>query len=130
MATIQRFEDLLAWQKARELAKAIYRLSKRGPFSRDFELRNQMNASSGSAMDNIAEGFERDGNKEFVQFLSIAKGSCGEVKSQLYRAKDREYIDQSTFQRLYDLAEEISQHIGGLIKHLKSSSYRGTKYKK
>jgi four helix bundle protein len=86
MATIKKFEDIEAWQKARVLCQEIYRISREGQFAKDFALRNQICASSGSIMDNIAEGFERGGRKEFIQFLGIAKGSSGEVKSQLYRA--------------------------------------------
>lgn len=97
MATIKSFEDILAWQKARILANRIYGLSCTGSFESDFKLRNQINGSSGSIMDNIAEGFERDGKREFIQFLSIAKGSAGEVRSQLYRALDRKHINEPTF---------------------------------
>ncbi len=81
MATIHRFEDLEIWQKGRTLCNAIYPLTLNGSFEKDFKLRDQINGSSGSVMDNIAEGFERDGKNEFRQFLSIAKGSCGEVRS-------------------------------------------------
>ena len=92
MATIKRFEDLEIWQKARVLCNTIYPLTITGSFERDFKLRDQINGSSGSVMDNIAEGFELDGKNEFRQFLSISKGSCGEVRSQLYRALDRNHI--------------------------------------
>jgi four helix bundle protein len=88
MATIRRFEDLNVWQKARDLSKVIYLKSIKGSFSKDFALKDQINAASGSVMDNIAEGFERDGRLEFIQFLSYSKGSAGEVRSQLYRAYD------------------------------------------
>jgi four helix bundle protein len=94
MASIKSFEDILTWQKARDSAKEIWYLTLQKPFSTDFSLRDQINRSAGSIMDNIAEGFERGGNKEFSQFLFIAKASLAEVKSQLYRASDRKHIDE------------------------------------
>ena len=100
MAKIERFEDMLSWQKARELTKHVYQLSKQGDFARDFELRGQMRSASISVMSNIAEGFERGGDKEFIQFLSTAKGSCGEVRSQLYVALDQAYITPVEFEGL------------------------------
>lgn len=95
MATITKFEDLEVWKPAREQAKEIYKLTQTGSSVKDFELKGQINASAGSVMDNIAEGFERFTNKEFGQFLIISKGSNGEVRSQLYRAFDRQYISES-----------------------------------
>ncbi len=97
MATITTFEELGIWQKARELCKEIWALTQKDRFAKDFGLKDQINRSSGSCMDNIAEGFERDGTKEFVQFLSISKGSIGETRSQLYRALDRGHITQEEF---------------------------------
>ena len=88
MSKVERFEDLKIWQLARELCQMIHKLTIKDQFSRDFKLVGQINGSSGSIMDNIAEGFERDGNKEFIQFLTFSKGSCGEIRSQLYRALD------------------------------------------
>ncbi len=129
MATFNRFEDILAWQKARVLCKLIKGYTMKGLFSSDFKLISQITGSSGSAMDNIAEGFERGGNKEFIQFLYISKGSAGETRSQLYRALDNGYITEEEFQKAYDLAEEISKLIAGLIKHLKDSDIKGDKYK-
>jgi four helix bundle protein len=111
---IEKFEDLIAWQKARELTKNIYKVTKLGELSRDFGLRDQIRKSSVSIMSNIAEGFERGGRSEFHQFLVIAKGSCAELRSQLYVALDADYIDEQTFQRLYSLAEETKRVIGGL----------------
>jgi four helix bundle protein len=129
MGTIQRFEDILAWQRSRALANRVYECTNQGSFQRDFKLRGQINGSSGSVKDNIAEGFERDGQKEFRQFLSISKGSCGEVKSQLYRAKDRKHITESEFSELYKEADEIGKMIGGFMGYLNKSEIRGNKFK-
>lgn len=93
MATIKRFEDLEIWQLAREISRDVYDITRKDSIKHDFSLIDQLRRSSGSIMDNIAEGFERDGNKEFVQFLSYAKGSAGETRSQLYRAVDQKYIE-------------------------------------
>jgi four helix bundle protein len=111
---IDKFEDLIAWQKARELTKNIYRVTKIGEFLKDFGLRDQIRRASVSIMSNIAEGFERGGRSEFHQFLVIAKGSCAELRSQLYVALDAEYIDIPTFQGLDGLARETSRLVGGL----------------
>jgi four helix bundle protein len=92
MATIQKFEDLEVWQKARVFAKQIFELSNSGIFAKDYELKDQIKRSSGSIMDNVAEGFERGGKAEFINFLTIAKGSCAETRSQLYRGFDRNYF--------------------------------------
>ena len=125
MRKIKRFEDLEVWKLAREFAKEIYKITANDCFSKDFRFRDQMRASSGSIMDNIAEGFERDGRKEFIQFLYISKGSCGETRSQLYRALDVCYIDNNTFEK----AEKISQSLSGFIQYLKQSEIGGLKYK-
>jgi four helix bundle protein len=130
MATFQNFEDIGAWQKSRELTREIYRVSKQGPFSKDFGLRDQIRRASTSIMSNIAEGFERGGTGEFAQFLAISKGSAGEVKSQLYVAIDQEYIDKKTFDRLFMSASEVSKMIGGLMTYLRTSKVKGIKYKK
>lgn len=129
MATFNKFEDILAWQKARMLCKLINSYTQNELFSRDFKLISQIKSSSGSAMDNIAEGFERGGNKEFIQFLFISKASAGETRSQLYRAIDNEYISKEEFQKAYKLAEEVSKLVAGLINHLKSSEIKGDKFK-
>jgi four helix bundle protein len=121
MSKIEKYEDIVAWQKARVLAQKIYKLTLSDDFSKDFSLVNQIRSSSGSVMDNIAEGFERDGNKEFRYFLSIAKGSIGETRSQLYRAKDRNFISSTDFEALSNLSLDISKLISGLIKYLKSN---------
>jgi four helix bundle protein len=130
MATITRFEDLEVWQLARDLANQIYRTYIQSEaFSKDYKLKEQINASSGSAMDNIAEGFERGGRNEFINFLSISKGSVGEVKSQLYQALDRKYISQQQFDSLYNQAEEVGRKIGAFIKYLNKSPHKGSKFK-
>ena len=100
--TISSFEDLEIWKIARELSKAVYQVSKAHEFYRDQRFCSQIRAAVGSIMDNIAEGFEREGKKEFIQFLYISKGSCGEVRSQLYRAFDAGFISEQEFKTLYD----------------------------
>jgi len=129
MSKVERFEDLKVWQLARELCKEIHKLTLKDSVSRDFKLVGQIKSSSGSIMDNIAEGFERDGNKEFIQFLSISKGSCGETRSQLYRAVDNEYITQEEFDLAYDKTLECSKMLKGFISYLKDSELKGNKYK-
>ena len=128
MATINKFEDLEVWQKARKLCSMINSLTSSGEFYKDFDLKNQIKRSSGSCMDNIAEGFEREGNREFRNFLSIAKGSIGESRSQLYRAFDFKYIDQEQFEKGKMLCEELSKNINGFMAYLKKSEYKGNKF--
>jgi len=129
VATIKRFEEIKSWQKARVLNKKVGDIIDKGQFKRNFKLIHQIEDSAGSIMDNIAEGFERSGNKEFVQFLYIAKGSCGEFRSQLYRAVDRKYINELEFETLYAMAIEIIVMIQKLIDYLEQSELKGTKYK-
>ncbi len=130
MARIEKFEEIEAWKLARQATRRIYAISSEGPFSRDFALVNQIRRASISVMSNIAEGFERGGNKEFLQFLSIAKGSCGEVRSQLYIAVDQNYIEQVTFKEITKLLIETSKTISGFMKYLQGATERGSKFKK
>jgi four helix bundle protein len=129
MASFKRFEDIVSWQKARELNRIIGKYIDENRFSRNYRLINQIEGSAGSIMDNIAEGFERSGNKEFLQFLYISKVSCGEFRSQLYRALDRKYLAQPEFDELYDLAREIIVLLHKLITYLEQSALQGAKYK-
>jgi four helix bundle protein len=129
MATFQKFEDIEAWQRARELTCEIYTVSNKNPFSKDFGLRDQVRKTGVSIMSNIAEGFERDGTKEFIQFLSVAKGSSGELRSQLYVALDQGYLEKERFERLLGIVLETSRMIGGLINYLCKSKMKGPKYK-
>jgi four helix bundle protein len=127
--TITSFEELEIWQEARELAKVIRTLSRKEPFSRDYKLCNQVNGSAGSVMDNIAEGFERDGHKEFIQFLYIAKGSNGETRSQIYRAFDADYVSEDELNDVLSRTKSIRIKTIGLINYLKKSNFKGNKFK-
>jgi four helix bundle protein len=129
LGTIERFEDLEAWKLARALTGLIYTSSGSGNFGRDFALRDQIRRASISIVSNIAEGFERDGDKEFIQFLSMAKGSCGEVRAQLYLALDQQYISEALFHDLTTKAIQLSRVISGLIRYLRQSQLSGKKYK-
>lgn len=129
MATITRFEDLEVWKKARVLCKDIHAILSSGSLATDYRLRDQMNGSSGSIMDNIAEGFERDGNNEFILFLAYSKGSAGELRSQLVRALDRNHITQQQFDALNEQTIEVGRMLSGLISYLKTSDIRGNKFK-
>jgi four helix bundle protein len=129
MATILRFEDLEIWQLARELAKEIFILSKTGMLSKDFALKDQMNRSAGSTMDNIAEGFGRSSRLEFIQFLSIAAGSAAELQSQIYRCYDKEYMDEASFNDLAEKTNAVYKKTNGFIKYLNTSIIKGTKFK-
>lgn len=114
MGSVRRFEDLIAWQKARVLTKAVYLVTRRERFARDYGLSTQIRKAAVSIMSNIAEGFERSGPAEFHQFLFTAKASCAEVRSQLYVAFDSGYLEQSEFSRLLAQTEEVGRIIGGL----------------
>jgi len=129
MSQIQKFEDVMAWQQARVLTKDVYAVSKAGPFARDFGLRDQIQRASVSTMANIAEGFDRGGDKEFIQFLSTSKGSCGEVKSHLYVALDQNYITPTIFDRIYSKADEVGRLVFGFMEYLRHSELRGRKYR-
>ena len=129
MAKIEKFQDLEAWKMARKITNEIYVVSKQHKFSRDFALCNQIRRAAISILSNIAEGFERNGDKEFLQFLSIAKASCAEVYAQLYVALDQEYIDELQFKKIADDLEETGRIIGGLMKYLQQSEMRGSKFR-
>jgi four helix bundle protein len=130
MGKINGFEDILAWQKARQLNKEIYKISNNELFNRDFGLKDQIRRASVSILSNIAEGFERNGSKEFKQFLSIAKGSAGEVRAQLYVALDLGYINKEEFELISGLVIETSKMISGLINYLANSELKGVKFSK
>jgi four helix bundle protein len=125
---IEKFEDLEIWKEARELCKYIFSITSSGPFNKDYKFRDQIRASSGSVMDNISEGFERGGNKEFGQSLFIAKGSCAEIRSQSYRAFDFKYITKEILEELLERTDKISRKTTNLIQHLKQSTLKGPKY--
>ena len=130
MATILRFEDLEVWQKAREISKYVFLLTNKDNFSRDFSLKDKIKRSCGSAMDNIAEGFERDGNKEFINFLTISKGSVGEIRSQTYRAFDYNYIAQEEYDYMIKETISLSERLGKFISYLRKSEFKGVKFKR
>ena len=125
---ISRIEDLMVWQNARAISKDIYTITRKPEFERDYRFVQQIRAAAGSIMDNIAEGFGRGGNKEFLQFLSIARGSCQEVLSQLYRAYDVQYISEEEFDKLKGEINTISAMIYHLVEKIRQSELKGTKY--
>ena len=116
---IKRFEDLHAWQKARELTNLVYRMTKQSGFARDYQLRNQICDAAGSSMHNIAEGFDAGSPGEFIRFLKIARRSCSEVQSELYLALDQKYITQDELTKAYSLATATKRLVNGLIAHLR-----------
>jgi four helix bundle protein len=124
----ESFEELLIYQRARELTNGVYKLSRNGAFAGDFGLANQIRRAAVSVMSNIAEGFERGAKTEFIQFLFIAKGSCGEVRAQLQIAVDQNYISEADYLRLNDLCRRISGMISKFIAHLQASKYQGEKF--
>ena len=126
---VKDFENLGIWQKARELNKAIYPITRRGEMKFDTRFVQQIRAAAGSVMDNIAEGFERNGNKEFINFLFIAKGSCGELRSQIVRAFDVGYVSAEEYNNLYSECRKLSASIMIFIQELKKSDMKGAKYK-
>ena len=129
MATFERFEDIEAWKKTRLLVNVIYKMTAAGEFARDYGLKDQIRRAAVSVLSNISEGFEREGNTEFCRFLTIAKGSCGEVRAQLYVALDQRYITAEQFDSTARQAVEVSRMISGLIKYLHQSELRGPKFK-
>ncbi|MFZ4768839.1 MAG: four helix bundle protein [Ferruginibacter sp.] len=128
MATIQKFEEIASWIEARGLNEILGKLIDENRFKTNFRLINQIEGSAGSVMDNIAEGFERGGNKELIQFLFIAKGSCGELRSQLYRAIDRKYISNEEFHVISEKAKRVSSLIQKFINYLKQTELKGIKF--
>lgn len=129
MSTIEKFEELKVWQKAREFNISIYKISDTGLFLKDFILKDQIRRASISILSNIAEGFERNGNREFNQFLSIAKASAAEIRAQLYVAMDLNYITENEFNTLTVQVIEISKMISGLMSYLQTTDIRGNKFK-
>ena len=129
MATIKRFEEIKAWQEARELAKLVYKVTRGIAIAKDYGLKDQIQRAAVSVGSNIAEGFARNGNKEFAKFLWIAKGSAAEVQSQLYTAKDIGYISDADFNSVYEKAESCIILIYRFLKSLRSSPISGERYK-
>jgi four helix bundle protein len=128
MPTFTCFQEITAWQKARVLCSKIYSLANTTDLAKDYKLKDQINGSSGSIMDNIAEGFGRGGNKEFIQFLEVSHGSACECQSQLCRILDRRYIDKDKFNELYSVCTEINNLIISLITYLQTSDFKGIKF--
>ncbi len=122
MPKIERFEDLICWQKARLLANAVYDLTERRTFNSDTRLRAQLQGAAGSVMHNIAEGFDSGSKPEFIRFLKMSRRSASEVQSELYQALDRKFISESERQVAYDIADECKRLINGLIRHLRGKS--------
>lgn len=130
MATITRFEDIEAWQLGRELKRSVYAASKLGEFAKDYALKDQIRRAAMSITANIAEGFERDGNREFIQFLSTSKGSCGELQDHLYTALDESYLTQAQFDALYAQATQVAGKTGAFMNYLRRTEIRGRKFSK
>ena len=129
MSKVSKFEELEVWQEARAFAIRIFEITHDAAFPKDFGYINQINNAAGSIMDNIAEGFERNGRKEFIQFLSISKGSAGEVRSQIYRGFDRKYFSEFVFTVQIDTIERISKKLSNFISSLNNRLHPGFKYK-
>ena len=129
MSAFKKFEDMEVGKKSMNLTRLIYQTTNQPSFLKDYNLVSQIRKSAVSIASNIAEGLERDGNKELINFLYIAKGSCGELRCQLYIAKDQHYLQADSFQEMYNLATEISVSLNKLIKYLQESDYKGNKYK-
>ncbi|MFB6346931.1 MAG: four helix bundle protein [bacterium] len=129
MANVEKFEDLDIWIKARNLANAIFDQTEKDRFSKDFGLKDQIQRAATSVMSNIAEGFEREGDKEFIRFLSTALGSVGEVRSQLYLAYDRNYLSEETFEELKKCSLELTRMIKSFMRYLSESNHEGKHYR-
>lgn len=129
MGQIKNFEEMDVWKKSRVLVKEIYDITNEVSFAKDYHFKDHIRRTAISVPSNIAEGFERDGNKEFIQFLSIAKGSCGELRCQLILALDQNYIEQTQYDELYSQLSELSFSLSRLMGYLKSSQFKGRKYK-
>ena len=129
MGKIEHFEDIVAWQRGRELVREVYQVTSQGNFSKDYGLKEQIRRASVSIISNIAEGFERGGDKEFTQYLSQAKGSCGEVRTQLYVAWDLGYLSDEVFKGLREKAVSTGEIISGLMRYLKGSTLKGAKFR-
>jgi len=127
VAGVKDFEELRVWQRARQLSIAISRTASKVQLGKDYDLSRQMRRSVGSVMDNIAEGFGRGGNKEFIQFLYIARGSASELRSQLHPARDHGYVNLEIFDKLRDQTIEIESMLFSFIRYLKTTHVRGTK---
>ncbi|MEX2044805.1 MAG: four helix bundle protein [Opitutus sp.] len=130
VATIERFEDLECWKRGRKLKQLLYRYTRMRNFSWDHALVNQVRRAAQSVTANISEGFEREGNREFIQFLSQSKGSVGELKDHLYTALDEHYITQTEFDAAYRLAEDATNLLGGLMSYLRRAGNLGSKFKR
>ena len=130
MAPLRRFEDIEGWQRARELTRGIYNCTTAGAFAKDYALRDQIRRAAISVMSNIAEGFERSGTGEFIQFLGMAKGSVAEIEAHLYIALDQAYISQDQFKRLRSLAMSTKGLTAGFMHYLRQSGVKGVKFKK
>jgi four helix bundle protein len=128
MAKIEKFEDLEIWNLSREICIDIEHLFETTNLSKRYSLKDQMDRSSGSIMDNIAEGFERNGNREFINFLSFSKGSCGELKSQLHRSLDKKLISQNEFENVSLKVELVKNKIGAFMKYLNNCEMKGLKF--
>ena len=129
MATFKKFEEIECWKRARQLTRRVYSITNEPAFAQDFGLKDQIRRASVSVMSNIAEGYDRSGTAEFVHFLTTAKGSASEVKCQLYVAIDQGYIQEDCFEELSELATETGSMVAGLMRYLRGSGYKGTKFK-
>jgi len=129
MGTFKTFEEIEAWRQARELTRLVYEVSGKGTFGRDFALRDQIRRAAVSVMSNIAEGFGRGGAREFVQFLSVARGSASEVSAQLYVALDQGYVSKECFGQLQEQATRTGSVISGLVRYLRTEGLKGSKYR-